>query len=144
MPGVTNKERYELLYEMYTGNKDKNKSKGRALQTELPVSEVFTLQDNLPTGVDCSVIIGDEGQPAHVLCNPNVRRGTFTAIGLFKKGRLQKFLEKAAEKYRVEVKIFLYRRVRKEERKTPLPFADLYAILNPDHYRVGSRLKKDL
>ena len=144
MPGVTNKEKYELLYEMYTRNKDKEEDTRRAVQTELPVSEVFTLQDNLPPGVDCSIIIGDEGQPAHVLCDPHIRRGTFTAIGLFAKGRLQEFLKKAKKKYRIEVKIFLYRRVRKKERKTSLPFADLYAILGADSYRLGSRQKKDL
>lgn len=79
---------------------------------DIPVREVYSLHNNSAAGMDMSITFRDEDSPTDVLPDTDIRRSGFTARGRITQTGLARLLEKAEEKYRIEVKVLCLRRVR--------------------------------
>ena len=91
----------------------KNKG-GKLTETlrNISLRQMHALSDYKEAGVDCQIIIGDEDELRDMVRNIDLSGATFTSFGKLKEKRIAKFLQKAKEKYRVEIQIFCVRGVR--------------------------------
>jgi hypothetical protein len=97
---------------MHKHDKDSTESGWEQVRRELSLQEMSSLSDYEETGVDSKIIIGNEGEPEHLLHNSHVRPGPFTAFGKLAPKALNRILKTLKEKYRVEIIILCVRRVR--------------------------------